>query len=90
MTDTNELAPATIRKTIVAAMEESLRRDLSDIEDDTQLFDELALGSTGVLMILVSLEKSLGIQIDPEALTEEHLSTLGGLMECVLATVRAQ
>lgn len=90
MADANEIDPETVRKVIVGAMEESLRRDLSDIDDDTQLFDELSLGSTGVLMVLVSLEKSLGVQIDPESITEEHLATLGGLMECVMSAVRDQ
>lgn len=90
MADANEIDPETVRKVIVGAMEESLRRDLSDIDNDTQLFDELSLGSTGVLMVLVSLEKSLGVQIDPESITEDHLATLGGLMECVMSAVRDQ
>ncbi|WP_198586848.1 acyl carrier protein [Glycomyces xiaoerkulensis] len=88
MIETNEIDPSTIKQVIVTAMEETLRRDLSEIDDDTRLFDELSIGSTGVLMVLVSLEKSLGISVDPETITEDHLATLGGLVECVLATAR--
>jgi acyl carrier protein len=84
MINTERHDRTTVTAAVVDALEQSLRRDLSGIGDDTRLFDELSLSSTGLLVALVNLEHSTGIRIDPEAMTEEHMATLGGLVDCAL------
>ncbi|WP_100444592.1 acyl carrier protein [Glycomyces xiaoerkulensis] len=88
MTDTNQLNRETVSKATVAALEETLGRELPEIEEGTSLFDELGLDSTSVLGVLISLEDSLDIEIDADSITDEHLATLGGLIDCVLATAQ--
>ena len=88
MTDTTSIDRETITKAVVAALADTLGRQLPDIREDSRLFDELALDSTGVLGVLISLEDSLGIEIDPDTITEEHFATLGGLVDCVCEAAR--
>lgn len=88
MTEMNSLDRETVVKATVSALEETLGRALPEATEETSLFDELALDSTSVLGVLISLEDSLGIEIDADAITDEHLATLGGLADCVLATVK--
>jgi acyl carrier protein len=84
MINTGRLDRAIVTAAVVDAIEQSLRRDLPGIDDDTRLFDELSLSSTGLLVALVNLEHATGIRIDPETMTEEHMATLGGLVDCAL------
>lgn len=84
MINTGRLDRATVTAAVIDAIEQSLRRDLPGIGDDTRLFDELSLSSTGLLVALVNLEHATGIRIDPETMTEEHMATLGGLVDCAL------
>ncbi|HEU5129010.1 MAG TPA: phosphopantetheine-binding protein [Glycomyces sp.] len=86
MTETASFNRETVAKATIAALEETLGRELPDITETTSLFDELALDSTTVLGVLISLEDSLGIEIDADAITDEHLATFGGLVDCVLMT----
>ncbi|QGQ18360.1 acyl carrier protein [Cellulomonas sp. JZ18] len=72
-----------VAQAVTRALEETLGRPLTDVEDATSLFDELGLDSTGVLAVLISLEDQLGIEIDPESVDEDHLATFGGLVDCV-------
>lgn len=88
MTDVNALDHETAKKATIDALEATLGRELSDISDETSLFDELGLDSTSVLGVLISLEDSLDIEIDADSITDEHLATFGGLVDCVLATAQ--
>lgn len=84
MINTGRLDRATVTAAVVDAIEQSLRRELPGVDDGTRLFDELSLSSTGLLVALVNLEHATGIRIDPETMTEEHMATLGGLVDCAL------
>lgn len=64
---------------IVAALEEVLRQDLSGVTEETRLFDDLNLDSTGVLSLLMGLEDALDMQVDPESLEQRHLESVGAL-----------
>jgi acyl carrier protein len=88
MTASDTLERDTAKAAVVKALEENLGRTLDDLDESTSLLDELALDSTGVLGVLISLEDSLDLEIDPDIITEEHLATLGGLVDCVMATAK--
>jgi acyl carrier protein len=70
---------------------ESLRQALGDVLDsappelagDTRLFADLALDSTNVIELLMSLEDTLGLEIDPDELKPEAFETVGTLSEYI-------
>jgi acyl carrier protein len=64
---------------IVTALEEVLRQELTDVTEQTRLFDDLSLDSTSVLGLLMALEDNLDMQVDPEGLEQSHLETIGAL-----------
>lgn len=81
------LAEATGRKeildAIVAALSDVLRQDLTDVAEETRLFDDLSLDSTSVLGLLMALEDALDMQVDPENLEQRHLETVGTLADFI-------
>ncbi len=50
----------------------------------TRLFDDLDLDSTSVLGLLMALEDSLDMEVDPESLEQHHLETVGSLTDFVV------
>lgn len=64
---------------IVAALSDVLRQDLTGVTEETRLFDDLSLDSTSVLGLLMALEDTLDMQVDPENLQQKHLETVGAL-----------
>ncbi|NJQ08187.1 acyl carrier protein [Streptomyces lonarensis] len=64
---------------VVAALSEVLGEPLPDATPATRLFDELHLDSTSVLSLLMALEDSLDLEVDPESLEQHHLETVGSL-----------
>jgi len=77
------LAEATDRQqildSIVAALSDVLRQELTDVTEETRLFDDLSLDSTSVLSLLMALEDALDMQVDPENLEQRHLESVGAL-----------
>lgn len=74
-------------KTIEAvkvALAEVLERELPAIDENTRLFEDLHLDSTSVLELLMALEDSVGIEVDPEGLQPEHFKTIGSLADYAL------
>lgn len=61
------------------ALAEVLKKDLPDLTPQTRLFSDLALDSTSVIELLMELEDTLGLQIDPDELTPEVFETVGSL-----------
>jgi acyl carrier protein len=68
---------------IVAALSEVLRQELTDVAEETRLFDDLSLDSTSVLGLLMALEDALDMQVDPENLEQRHLETVGTLADFI-------
>ncbi|AQU65081.1 MULTISPECIES: acyl carrier protein [Streptomyces] len=64
---------------IVVALSEVLRKELTDVTEETRLFDDLSLDSTSVLGLLMALEDALDIEVDPESLEQSHLESVGAL-----------
>jgi acyl carrier protein len=82
------------RTSIVSAVERALREVLNDavpagLAEDSRLFEDLHLDSTGVLELLMALEENLGIEVDPENLNMDDFQTVGSLTDYLAATLGA-
>lgn len=75
----SDIDGAEIRTALRKALSEVLERDLPEISDGTRLFGDLGLDSTSVIELLMALEDSVGVQVDPEELTAEAFETVGTL-----------
>jgi acyl carrier protein len=75
----SDIGEAEIRIALRDALGEVLDRDLPALSDGTRLFGDLGLDSTGVIELLMALEDSVGVQVDPEELTAEVFDTVGTL-----------
>ncbi|MER5501423.1 MULTISPECIES: acyl carrier protein [unclassified Streptomyces] len=68
---------------IRVALETALGREVAEVSEDTSLFADLAVDSSGVLELLLTLEDSVGLEVDPEALEPEIFETVGTLADYV-------
>jgi acyl carrier protein len=84
----SDIDEAEIRTALRTALGEVLDRDLPEFTDGTRLFGDLGLDSTSVIELLMALEDSVGVQLDPEELTAEVFDTVGTLTT-YLSTCRA-
>ncbi|MBD5785593.1 acyl carrier protein [Cellulosimicrobium terreum] len=69
---------------IVEALSSVLGRALPDVTESTRLFADLDLDSTSVLGLLMALEDTLEMEVDPEALEQHHLESVGSLTDFVV------
>ncbi|MER7912428.1 acyl carrier protein [Streptomyces sp. NPDC096068] len=76
--------------TIEKALGEVLERPITGLTEETALFDELQLTSLAVLGLLMTVEETTGISVDPEALDIDHLRTVGSFADYVEAALRAE
>jgi acyl carrier protein len=61
------------------SLAEVLNRELPALTEDTRLFEDLALDSTSVIELLMGLEDTIGLEIDPDELEPEVFQTVGSL-----------
>lgn len=66
---------------VKAALAEVLQRALPAVDGHTRLFEDLHLDSTSVLELLMALEDSVGLVVDPEQLRPEDFQTIGSLVD---------
>ncbi|MER5353646.1 phosphopantetheine-binding protein [Kitasatospora sp. NPDC002551] len=80
----------TDRQFIVQALESALsdvlERDIAGLADDVRLFDDLHLDSTTMLELLMALEDTIDLVVDPETLDIEDFASVGTFTDFVLAT----
>lgn len=69
-----------IRTALQNGLAEVLRKEVPELDDGMRLFGDLALDSTGVIELLMELEDSLGLQVEPDDLTPEAFETVGSLI----------
>lgn len=74
---------------IESALTEVLDREVTDTQQSTRLFEDLHLDSTSVLELLMSLEDSAGIEVDPEEIDADDFQTVGTLTDFVLTSTGA-
>jgi acyl carrier protein len=60
-----------------------LGREITDLHETTMLYEDLGLESLGTLELLLHLEDTLGIEVDPEDLDMEVFRTVGSLADYV-------
>ncbi|NDZ79571.1 acyl carrier protein [Streptomyces sp. SID10853] len=70
---------------IETALTEVLDREVTGTQQSTRLFEDLHLDSTSVLELLMSLEDSAGIEVDPEEIDADDFRTIATLTDFVLA-----
>lgn len=70
---------------IVRALAEVLDQEDAELSEDTRLFDDLGLGSMAVLELLLVVEESTGVAVDPEDLDIDHLRTVGSFADYMQA-----
>jgi acyl carrier protein len=68
---------------VIAAVGAVLNQELADATEETKLFDDMGMDSTGVLGLLMELEDRLGIEVDPDDLEQKHLVSIGSLTDYV-------
>ncbi|MFY1670280.1 acyl carrier protein [Plantactinospora sp. WMMB334] len=68
---------------IERALSEVLQRPVSGMPKETRLFEDLHLDSTSILELLMALEDSVGIEVDPENLEMSDFTSLETLAEYV-------
>lgn len=68
-----------------AALSEILEREITGLSEDTRLFDDLHLDSTSVLELLMELEDSLSVSVDPEDLDMDDFASVGTLADYLQA-----
>ena len=68
-----------------ASLSVVLGRSLPDFDEDTRILDDLGLDSMRFIELLMSLEDTLGLEIDPEYLEPEVFRSVGSLADFVVA-----
>lgn len=54
-----------------------LNRELGEFSDDTRILEDLELDSLRFVELIMSLEDTLGLDVDPESLEPEVFSSVG-------------
>ncbi|AZS82902.1 acyl carrier protein [Streptomyces griseoviridis] len=82
------------RQNVVTALENALtdvlERPVTGLTGEVKLFDDLHLDSTTMLEMLMALEDSIDLVVDPEALDADDFISVDTFTDFVLATKREQ
>lgn len=82
---------AEIRLALRQALAEVLDRDVPELTGEMRLFADLAMDSTDVIELLMTLEQSMGLRVDPDELAAgafETVATLTGYLAACLAAAQ--
>lgn len=71
---------ALTRDALVQYLEDKARVDLSDVEDDAELFSSGLIDSFAMVDLLVFLEKHTGTKMGPEDITLDNLDSVGRIL----------
>jgi acyl carrier protein len=74
---------ARIVEHIRVALAEVLHRDIPTLDENARLFEDLALDSTSVIELLMGLEDTIDVQIEPDELEPEVFRTVRSLADYV-------
>ena len=61
--------------------------DVPELTDDLRFFGDLGLDSTNVIELLMALEDSLGLEIDPDQLLPEAFESVRSLSDYIRSRV---
>ena len=76
-----------IREALRAALIETLGGEVPELTDDLRFFGDLGLDSTNVIELLMALEDSLGLEIDPDQLLPEAFESIRSLSDYIRSRV---
>jgi len=69
-----------------AALSAVLHREVAGLGPEVSLFDDLGLDSTSIIELLMSLEDTTSLEIDPDELLPEVFQTVGSLSDYIEAS----
>jgi acyl carrier protein len=69
---------------IERALADVLQRDMPALAEDVRLFDDLNMDSTTALELLMTLEDTIGVEIDAENLSMDDFQTIGTLADYLM------
>jgi acyl carrier protein len=69
---------------ITRALADVLQRDLPALTEDVRLFDDLNMDSTTALELIMTLEDTIGVEIDAENLSMDDFQTVGTLADYLM------
>ncbi|MGW1834922.1 acyl carrier protein [Streptomyces sp. BBFR2] len=73
-----------VRQALESALTDVLERPVTDLHGQVRLFDDLHLDSTTMLEMLMALEDSIGLTVDPEELEVEDFVSVDTFTDFVL------
>ncbi|MCX5077867.1 acyl carrier protein [Streptomyces sp. NPDC060334] len=89
MTDTAPLVSTAERTrvvgTIAASLAAVLGHEIPGLTEESRLFDQVGLDSSGVFELLMALEESLDIELDTDQLEMAHFESVRTLADFLLA-----
>lgn len=68
-----------------AALAQVLNREMPELDEGARLFEDLALDSTSVIELLMGLEDTIDLEIDPDELEPEVFRTVRTLSDFIEA-----
>ncbi|GGS81684.1 acyl carrier protein [Streptomyces badius] len=77
-----------VRTALENALTDVLERPVTGLTGEVKLFDDLHLDSTTMLEMLMALEDSIGLVVDPEDLDADDFVSVDTFTDFVLATRR--
>lgn len=77
-----------ITEHLTVALSAVLNREVTGVTPALRLFEDLGLDSTSVIELLMSLEDTIGLEIDPDELGPEVFQTVGSLTDYIEAGFR--
>lgn len=80
---------ATVLSALELALTDVLERPVTGLEGQVKLFDDLHLDSTTMLEMLMALEDSIGLTVDPEDLDVDDFISVDTFTEFVLSRLPA-
>ncbi|MCX2732055.1 acyl carrier protein [Saccharopolyspora sp. NFXS83] len=75
---------ATTVTSVINELKAVLDYELPELTEQSKIFEELGLDSTGVFELMMRLEEALEIEFDTDSLEMGHFETVGTLTDFVL------
>jgi acyl carrier protein len=80
---------ARVVETIAGTLAEVLGHEIPGLGEDSRLFDQVGLDSSGVFELLMGLEEALGIELDTDNLEMAHFESVSSLTDFLLGEMGA-
>ncbi|MFB6613125.1 acyl carrier protein [Streptomyces sp. NPDC085524] len=78
-----------VTTTIALSLGEVLGHEIPGLTEESRLFDQVGLDSSGVFELLMALEENLGIELDTDQLEMAHFESVRTLADFLLAEMGA-